>query len=180
MQVVTTSSNDFSIVSSVKSQDAQVIRSLPFDMIKTPFPDCVVAEILSVSPDELYALKMNDILQPTCLQYELANVGQAYCSYWDMFSARIAMSLIQWGWPLNWAVEIAFDLADEVAGILESLDQLAMIDNYAMRSLAFDVIYDSSIDFPDRTSPHNLNQIAKEVSEDIFCMHQQCLSRIEV
>lgn len=180
MQIVTTSAKEFSRASLVNSPDAQVIRPLPFDMIKTPFPDCAVAEILAISLTELGALKKNSILQPTCLQYELANVGQAYCSYWDMFSARIAMSLILWGWPSNLAVEIAFDLADEVAGILEGLDQFAVIDDHAMRNLALDVIQDSSIDFPKRASLHNLHQIVKVVSVDIFCMHQRCLMRAEV
>lgn len=151
------------------------LKQFPLDPILDPFNDDQAAEILSVSSIEFHSLKKDGMLQPTCLVFELGNASTAYCSYWDIFSAAIAISMRSFGFSSSDSVDFSFDLSDEVAGILESLGANACLDRYSLAILVQEVLQDF---IPSRFIAPNdfhLENTIEAILDCILSIHRRCL-----
>lgn len=147
----------------------------PIDPIYTPFSDSDAAQILTVALEDLPYLKQVGLLEATCLQHELTRLGYAYCSYWDMLCATAAMSLVAVGWSIGDATDVAFGLVDEIAGIIEQLEEHACIDEGGVASLAFEIMH---VLMPEKCAEKNCygpKLISLKVAVDLISMHMRCL-----
>lgn len=163
-------------LSIIRLHDSFRLTAPPFDAINTPFSNADVAQILGISLDDISYLKEASILETTCLRYELMRLGHAYCSYWDMLSATAAMSLASVGWAIGDATAVAFDLIDEIACIIEVLEEHASIDEDGLALMAKETMQDT---LPPEMYANDSGLQAEftstKVAVDLILMHKRCM-----
>lgn len=163
-------------ISHLTSGVMESLGQFPLDPILDPFSDDQVARLLSVSLTDLVLLKENGILQPTCLVFGLAGAAGAYCSYWDIFSSTIALSMRSFGFSNLDSADFSFDLSDEIAGIFESLDPTESIDRYSLTILAEEVLQGFIFSRDGVADNFQLENTAVAIVDSILATHAKCLA----
>jgi hypothetical protein len=151
------------------------LTTLPIDPIYTPFSNDDTAQILAVAPEDISYLKEVGLLEATCLKHELMRLRCSYCSYWDMLCATAAMSLVAVGWSIGEAIDVAFGLVDEIAGIMEEVYEHECIDLRSLALLTYEMMQVLAPEKCAETGVYGPKNISLKVGVDLLSMHIRCL-----
>ena len=140
------------------------LPDLTFDPLFTPFSKEEVCMLLGFTSDGLEHLYDLSILERTVLKYELERIGISFSGFWDIIQARLSLSLINVGYSVVAANDLATEVTAEIAQIHDCAS-LSEIDAVSMITLFSDTLIQRSKGVT--CVPHSYASIAEKMMIDL-------------